>query len=128
MDNQLLHGAVTGKILGCAFEVHKVLGNGFREIVYQQALALELEKIGVAFQREIPQEIFYKSYEIPLGSQRVDFLVEDCVLIETKAVPELNDAHAAQLYNYLKLYEIEVGLLINFGGRSMAFKRLFRSL
>ncbi len=120
--NDLKYKEITQKIIGSAFEVHKFLGNGFQEVIYQRALALELKGVGLAFEREIEQEIFYK--EDHIGTRRADFVVERKVLAELKAVIEMDDVHLAQALNYLKAYNLEVGLLINFGSKSMEFKRL----
>ena len=115
---------ITEKIIGASFEVHKFLGNGFQEVIYQRALAWELSQAGLSFQREIEQDIYYKDLQEPIGSRRADFVVEEKVFVELKAVIELEDVHLAQILNYLKAYRIEVGLLINFGGKSLTFKRL----
>jgi GxxExxY protein len=115
---------ITEKIIGASFEVHKFLGNGFQEVIYQRALAYELSQAGLSFAREIEQEIFYKELIEPIGTRRADFVVEGKVLVELKAVIELEDVHLAQILNYLKAYKLEVGLLINFGSRSLTFKRL----
>lgn len=127
MSSKLKHGDITEKIIGCAFEVHKFLGNGFQEVIYQRALALEMRQAGLQFQREVEMHIFYKEFEKPIGKRRADFLVEEKVLVELKAVIKLEDVHLAQILNYLKAYKIEVGLLINFGSKSMEFKRLILS-
>jgi GxxExxY protein len=118
----LKHSDITEKILGAAFEVHGLLGNGFQEVIYQRALAVEMTRRGLNFQRELEQEIFYK--EQPIGTRRVDFLVEDRVLVELKAITELEAVHAAQLLNYLRAYRLEVGLLVNFGSARLTFKRM----
>ena len=126
MEN-LKYADFTKKIIGASFEVHKFLGNGFQEVIYQRALAWELKQAGLSFQREIEQEIFYKELPQPIGKRRADFVVEDAVIVELKAVSKLDDAHLAQALNYLKAYRIEVGLLINFGSKSLEFKRLIRT-
>jgi GxxExxY protein len=118
------HEDITGKIIGASFEVHKFLGNGFQEVIYQRALAYELGQAGLSYVREIEQEIFYKNLIEPIGRRRADFVVEGKVLVELKAVIELEDVHLAQILNYLKAYKIEIGLLINFGSKSLTFKRL----
>jgi GxxExxY protein len=100
------------------------LGNGFQEIIYQRALEWELSNAMLSFAREIEQEIFYKNLSEPIGSRRADFVVEGKVLVELKAIIALDDVHTAQVLNYLKAYKLEVGLLINFGGKSLTFKRL----
>ena len=127
MDDKLRYSEITGKIIGAAFEVHKFLGNGFQELIYQRALAWELSKAGLLFIREIEQEIFYKELSEPIGTRRADFVVERKVLVELNAIVEIEDVHLAQVLNYLKAYRLEVALLINFGSRSMTFKRLVLS-
>ncbi|MCL4506462.1 MAG: GxxExxY protein [Chloroflexi bacterium] len=124
---QLKYADITGKIIGAAFEVHKFLGNGFQEVIYQRALAYEMSRAGLVFAREIEQDIFYKDLPEPIGARRADFVVEGKVLVELKALIQLEDVHMAQALNYLKAYRLEVGLLINFGSRSMTFKRLVLS-
>jgi GxxExxY protein len=121
---ELKHKDITEKIIGASFEVHKFLGNGFQEVIYQRALAWEFSQAGLIFAREIEQDIFYKDLHRPIGTRRADFVVEEKVLVEIKAVIELQDVHLAQALNYLKAYRLEVGLLINFGSKSLAFKRL----
>lgn len=115
---------ITEKILGASFEVHKFLGNGFQEVIYQRALAWEMKQRDLAFAREIEQDIFYKDLPEPIGTRRADFVVEGKVLVELKAIVQLEDVHLAQALNYLKAYKLEVGLLINFGSKSLTFKRL----
>jgi GxxExxY protein len=121
---ELKYKDITEKIIGASFEVHKFLGNGFQEVIYQRALAWELKHAGLTFDREIEQDIFYKQLPEPIGTRRADFVVEGKVLVELKAVIELEDVHLAQILNYLKAYKLEVGLLINFGSKSLTFKRL----
>jgi len=116
--NQLTH-----KIIGCAMEVHNTLGNGFQEVIYQRALAIEFELQNVGFQRELEMGLSYKDRSI--GSRRVDFLVEEWVLVEIKALLQLEGVHKAQAINYCEAYNIADGLLINFGGLSLDFKRLY---
>lgn len=123
MDD-LKYKDITEKIIGAAFDVHSFLGNGFQEVIYQRALVYEMESRGLDFAREIEQDIYYKDLEEPIGTRRADFVVEGKVLVELKAITELNDIHMAQVLNYLKAYRLEVGLLINFGSKSMVFKRL----
>ncbi len=120
---QYIHSDITEKIIGASFEVHKFLGNGFQEVIYQRALAYEMGETGLHFAREIEQPIYYKELEIPIGTRRADFVVEEKVLVELKAIIELSDVHYAQTLNYLKAYQIKVGLLINFGSKSLTFKR-----
>ncbi|MEZ4954891.1 MAG: GxxExxY protein [Saprospiraceae bacterium] len=124
MAENLKHGDLTHKIIGCAFEVHKFLGNGFQEVIYQRALAYEFWKAEIKYHREIEQQIFYKDFEKPIGTRRADFVVEEKILVELKAVKGLEDVHLAQALNYLKAYRLGIGLLINFGAKSMEFKRL----
>ena len=121
---ELKYKDITEKIIGASFEVHKFLGNGFQEVIYQRALAWEFSQAGLSFAREIEQDIFYKELDAPIGTRRADFVVEGKVLVELKAVIELEDVHLAQVLNYLKAYRLEVGLLINFGSKSLTFKRL----
>jgi len=118
------HSDITGKIIGCAMQVHSFLGSGFQEIIYHRALALEFTKAGLQFKWELEMPIYYKDYTEPIGIRRVDFLVENVVLVELKAKALLEDIHYAQILNYLKVYKVEVGLLINFGEKSLNFKRL----
>ena len=115
---------LTYKIIGCAMKVHNTLGNGFQEVIYQRCLAIELANQGLDFAREQEIPIYYEGIEV--GTRRVDFLVEDQVMVELKAVSQLEDVHLAQGLNYLTAYQLEKGLLINFGGRSLEFKRLFK--
>ena len=105
-------------------EVHKTLGNGFQEVIYQRALAIEMTQQGLTFSREHEMQIYYKDIEI--GTRRVDFFVEEKVMVELKAVVQLEDVHLAQAINYLEAYGLEVGLLINFGNRSLQFKRVMK--
>ena len=121
---ELKYKEVTEKIIGSAFEVHKFLGNGFQEVIYQRALAWEMTQAGLGFDREIEQHIYYKNLPNPIGTRRADFVVEGKVLVELKAKKELEDVHLAQALNYLKAYRLEVGLLMNFGSKSLEFKRL----
>ncbi len=122
--HELKHKDITEKIIGAAFEVHKFLGNGFPEVIYQRALAWELSQTGLTFTREIEQHIFYKELPEPIGKRRADFLVDGNVLVELKAIIQLEDVHLAQVLNYLKAYWLEVALLINFGSKSLTFKRV----
>jgi GxxExxY protein len=115
---------ITGKIIGCAMEVHRYLGNGFQEVIYQRALSLEMQQQDLSFSREHEMHIHYKGVEI--GTRRVDFFVEEKVMVEIKAVIQLEDVHLAQAINYLEAYGLEIGLLINFGSRSLQFKRVMK--
>ncbi|MBS1776598.1 MAG: GxxExxY protein [Bacteroidetes bacterium] len=122
INEQYKYSELTSKIIGCAMEVHKRLGNGFQEVIYQRALAIEMGIPGISFSREFEMPIFYREEQI--GSRRVDFLVEGVVSVELKAMTKLEDVHFAQAINYLEAYNLEVGLLINFGETSLNFKRL----
>lgn len=115
---------LTRKIIGCAMRVHRVLGNGFQELIYQRALAIELGDCGLQFGREFEMDIYYKDQKI--GNRRVDFLVEEKIMVELKALILLEDVHIAQAKNYLQAYGLDIGLLINFGARSLEFKRMYR--
>ena len=115
--------ALTHRIIGCAMEVHNQLGNGFQEKIYQRSLAIEFSINDISFVRELEMELRYKGHHV--GTRRVDFFVEDCVMLEIKAVEKLEGAHKAQAINYCEAYEIADGLLINFGGLSLEFKRVF---
>lgn len=124
INEQYKHSELTGKIIGCAMEVHKILGNGFQEVIYQRALAKEMSLQGLSFSREHEMQIFYKGDEI--GTRRVDFFVEEIIMVEIKAVVQLEDVHLAQAINYLEAYGLEIGLLINFGNTSLQFKRVMK--
>jgi GxxExxY protein len=115
---------LTHQIIGCAMNVHNVLGNGFQEVIYQRALEIEMREAGIDFARELEIPIHYKEQEI--GTRRVDFLVGNKVMVELKALTRLEDVHLAQGLNYLTAYNLDIGLLINFGGTKLEFKRLFR--
>ncbi len=118
---------ITEKIIGCSFEVHKFFGNGFQEAIYQRALALEMTRAKLTYGIEVEMPIFYKDFTDPIGMRRADFIVEEKVLVELKAVTKLEDVHLAQTLNYLKAYRLEIGLMINFGSKSLEFKRLIQS-
>ena len=114
---------ITYKIIGYAMKVHNTLGNGFQEVIYQRCLAIELEKAGLSFGREVEQTIFYESIEV--GTRRADFVVESKVIVELKALINLEDVHLAQAKNYVVAYDFSVGLLINFGATSLQYKKVF---
>lgn len=120
--NEEINDDLTYKIIGCAMKVHGILGNGFQEVIYQRALAIEMEMQGLMFNRELEMPIFYERKNI--GSRRVDFLVEEKVLVELKALVKMEDVHLAQGLNYLVAYRMDKGLLLNFGARSLEVKRL----
>lgn len=114
---------ITHAVIGSAMEVHAVLGNGFQEVVYQRALSYEMHLREIAHSREFEMPLFYKGQNI--GGRRVDFLVDGEISVEIKAIINLEDVHLAQAMNYLEAYNLQTGLLINFGARSLQFKRLF---
>lgn len=114
---------LTHKIIGCAMKVHSTLGNGFQEVIYQRALVIEMEKQGLDFQREMEMTIYYDGIDI--GTRRVDFFVEDLIMVELKALIKLEDVHLAQAMNYCQAYDLPIGLLINFGSKSLTFKRVY---
>ena len=114
---------ITHKIIGAAMKVHSVLGNGFQEVIYQRALAIEMEKQGLGFKRELEMGIYYDGIDI--GTRRVDFFVEDQIMVELKALIKLEDVHLAQAMNYCQAYKLPIGLLINFGAKSLEFKRVY---
>jgi GxxExxY protein len=116
---------LTHRIIGCAMRVHSTLGNGFQEVIYQRALAIEMQCEGLLFVRELEMPIYYREKEI--GTRRVDFFVEKSVMIEIKAIEQLEDVHKAQAINYCEAYNIANGLLINFGGTSLEFKRVYNN-
>ena len=116
------YSELTAKIIGCAMTVHSAIGNGFQEVIYQRALAIEMTDQGLRFERELEMPVYYKGQQI--GRRRVDFLVERVIALELKAVIQLQDVHLAQAINYLEAYDLEIGLLINFGSKSLQFKRV----
>ena len=118
MENKEL----THQIIGAAMEVHNTLGNGFQEVIYQRALVIEFQMRGINFRREFEMPIDYKGY--PIGKRRVDFFIDDKIMLEIKAVINLEDVHLNQAMNYVEAYKLKVGLLINFGNTSLQFKRV----
>ena len=115
---------LTYKIIGCAMKVHNTLGNGFQEVIYQRCLVIELDKIGLEYLREEEMPIYYDNIQV--GTRRADFIIANQALVELKAMVKLEDVHLAQGLNYLTAYQIEKGLLINFGATSLEVKRLYR--
>lgn len=113
---------ITGQIIGCAMKVHSALGNGFQEVIYQRCLAIELGKANLSFSRELEMIIYYDGIDV--GTRRVDFLIEDKIMVELKAISQLEDAHLTQALNYLEAYKLETGLLMNFGSKSLQVKRI----
>jgi GxxExxY protein len=119
------HEELTHKIIGSAMKVHSTLGSGFQEVIYQRALAIEMNNQGLNFNREMEMTIFYDGIDI--GTRRVDFFVENNIMVELKAVSELSDSNLAQAINYLEAYKLPIGLLINFGSKSLTFKRVYNT-
>ncbi len=115
----------TRKIIGCAMKVHSTLGSGFQEVIYQRAMAIEMEIQGLRFAREMEMTIYYEGIDI--GTRRVDFFVEEKIMVELKAVSHLDDSNLAQAINYLEAYNLPVGLLLNFGSKSLEFKRVYNT-
>jgi GxxExxY protein len=122
VNEEYKHSELTGKVIGAAMEVHSDLGNGFQEVIYQRALEIEMLDRGLDVKREFKMPVFYKSQQI--GTRRVDFLIAGVVAVELKALVQLEDVHLAQAINYLEAYDLEVGLLINFGAKSLQYKRI----
>lgn len=124
INNKFYKSDITGNIIGCAQKVHKYLGNGFQEVIYQRALEIEFEKEKLKFEREKEMDIFYEDRLV--GNRRVDFLVDGDVMVELKALTKLEDVNIAQLINYIEAYKVKVGLLINFGAKSLEVKRYIK--
>jgi GxxExxY protein len=122
MQESLKHDDITRKIIGCAMRVHTKLGNGFQEVIYQRSLEIEMALEGISFEREKEMTIYYRAIEV--GSGRVDFFVENLIMVELKAIIDMDDVHFSQAINYLEAYNAEIGLLLNFGSKSLTFKRL----
>lgn len=120
--DQLKHEEITRKVIGCAMRVHTALGNGFQEVIYQRALEIEMALDGLVFEREKELSIYYRGVDI--GTRRVDFFVSGLIMVELKAIIELEDVHLAQSINYLEAFNMQIGLLLNFGSKSLLFKRL----
>jgi len=114
---------ITRRIIGCAMTVHSTFGSGFQELIYQRALDIEMSYGRLTFEREKNMEIFYRGKKI--GTRRVDFFVENCIMVEIKAVSALKGEHKAQAINYLEVYQMEIGLLLNFGSPSLEYQRLY---
>ena len=113
---------ITRRIIAAAMQVHSTLGNGFQEVIYQRVLEIEFPYHDLAFEREKEMPIYYRGAQI--GTRRVDFFVEELIMVELKAVVRLEDVHLAQAMNYLEAYNMQIGLLLNFGARSLEFKRV----
>lgn len=114
---------LTRRIIGCAMSVHSTLGNGFQEVIYQRAMSIEMDKHELSYVREMDMDIFYEGIQI--GTRRVDFFVENKIMVELKALIALEDVHLAQAMNYCQAYNLPIGLLINFGAKSLEFKRVY---
>jgi GxxExxY protein len=114
---------LTYKIIGCAMKVHNTLGPGFQEVIYQRCLAIELGRVGLEFLREQEHTIYYEGIEV--GTRRADFVIENKIVVEIKALANLEDVHLAQAKNYVVAYDFPNGLLINFGSQSLQYKLLF---
>ena len=121
----MLFEELTHKVIGCAMKVHSFLGSGFQEVIYQRAMAIEMGKERLDFSREHEMPIYYDG--INIGTRRVDFFAEEKIMVELKAVSSLNDLHLAQTINYLEAYNLPVGLLLNFGAKSLEFKRVYNT-
>ena len=115
------YSELTGKIIGCAMKVHRVIGPGFPEIIYMRCLIIELKNSGLSCEAEVERDIYYEG--IKVGSRRLDLLVDNKVIVELKAVTEVEPLFYNQIINYLKIFKIEIGLLINFGNTSLQYKR-----
>jgi GxxExxY protein len=120
-----MHEEITKQIIGCAMQVHRTLGNGFQEVIYQRALEIEMQLAGLRTEREKEMEILYRDQSI--GKRRVDFFVENCIMVELKAIANLELIHLTQAKNYLEAYNMQIGLLINFGFTSLQFKRVYNN-
>jgi GxxExxY protein len=116
---------ITFKIIGCAMKVHNTMGNGFQEVIYQRCLAMELSRAGLGYEREKEQSIYYNGIEV--GSRRADFIVEGKIVVELKALIDLEDVHLSQAKNYVVAYNLPSGLLINFGAKSLQYKKIYNS-
>jgi len=125
LDGKMKHNQLTHQIIGCAMTVHSTVGCGFQEVIYQRCLAIEFEERNIGYEREYEMLVMYKGNQV--GTRRVDFLVENIVMLEIKAVHKLEDVHLAQAKNYLEAYGLDTGLLLNFGSASLEFKRLFNN-
>jgi len=121
----MFNDKITYRIIGCAMKVHNTLGNGFQEVIYQRCLAIEMNKAGLCFEREKEQTIYYDGIDV--GTRRADFIVENNIMIEIKALVSIEDVHIAQAKNYVTVYSLPKGLLINFGSKCLQYKRLFNT-
>lgn len=124
-NSQLPYETITHQIIGCAMRVHSFYGLGFPEVIYKRSLLIELEDKNLRYRTEMEKEIYYGGKFV--GKRRLDLIVDDKILVEIKAIRELENSHYKQVLNYLNVFDLEVGLLINFGAESLQFKRLIRS-
>lgn len=122
MEKELKYGDMTQKIIGCAMKVHARMRNGYNELIYSRCLQIEFDQQGMKYQKELEVPVLYE--ETVVGKRRVDFMVEDKIVVELKAIADLTDHHLAQTLNYLEHHKLEIGLLINFGSKSLQFKRV----
>ncbi len=122
INEKYKYSDLTWKIIGCAMKVHSTLGNGFQEVIYQRCMVVEMQKQKLEFARELEMTIYYENVE--MGTRRADFLVENKILVELKALTKLEDVHLAQAINYLEAFKLETGWLINFGSKSLEFERV----
>jgi GxxExxY protein len=122
METGLKYGDITQQVIGCAMKVHGKMRNGYNEAIYAQCFSIELDKAHIKYQKELDIPVYYE--QVIVGRRRVDFMIEEKIVVELKAVAELTDQHLAQALNYLECHHLEIGLLINFGAKSLQFKRL----
>ncbi len=119
------YSEITGKTIGCAMKVHQKMRNGYQELIYHRCLVMEFNKEKISFEEEVELPIFYEGVEV--GKRRVDFLIDKKVVLEIKALSELTDTHLAQALNYLEGLNLEIGLLLNFGSKSLEIKRIINN-
>ncbi|MBD0296124.1 MAG: GxxExxY protein [Flavisolibacter sp.] len=125
MKNDFKYSDITEKIIGCAMRVHQKMKNGYPEVIYQRCMAIEFQRAGLNYRQEVEMSVFYDN--ICVGRRRVDFLVEEKVSVELKAISNLTNENLAQALNYLEAQHLEVGLLLNFGAPSLQFKKAYQS-
>ena len=123
MDFEGKHSILTGKIIGAFFSVYNHLGYGFSEKVYENALALELRKLNLEVQQQVPIDVYYEGQVV--GEYLADIIVDKLVMVELKAAKQISDEHEAQLLNYLKTTTVEVGLLLNFGPKAQHVRKVY---
>ena len=119
----MIQDQLTYDVIGCAMKVHNTLGSGFQEVIYQRCLAIEMDRAGLDFGREVEQPIYYEGIEV--GTRRADFIVDNRIVVELKALTALEDIHIAQVRNYVRVYGFQTGLLLNFGASRLEYKRIF---